>query len=76
MHNQLSSNRLHHMIDRRHYRRPTIGPLVSETVRVGILELMDERALLSMLDRCSVTTLYRRFHGITDGKPYARHCLS
>jgi GNAT superfamily N-acetyltransferase len=42
-----------------------------DRVRVAVLERADSEALLAMLGRCSPETLYRRFHGVTDGTFYA-----
>ena len=39
--------------------------------RVAVLEHADSEALLGMLGRCSPTSLYRRFHGVTNGIFYA-----
>jgi GNAT superfamily N-acetyltransferase len=36
-------------------------------VRVARLDPTDSRAVLDMLGRCSPTSLYHRFHGVTDG---------
>src|SRR5262249_51946364 len=35
--------------------------------RIAPLDPDDTRAVLAMLGRCSPTTLYHRFHGVTDG---------
>jgi GNAT superfamily N-acetyltransferase len=48
----------------------------SDRLRIVELEHADSEALLAMLGRCSPTTLYRRFHGITDGVAYARQVLA
>jgi GNAT superfamily N-acetyltransferase len=61
---------------RRSCNRPLPGSTFSDRVRVASLEYSDSEALLAMLARCSPTTLYRRFHGVTDGVPYARQVLS
>jgi GNAT superfamily N-acetyltransferase len=58
--------------------RPTAAtprPARSDRIRIVGLEHRDSDALLAMLGRCSPLTLYRRFHGITDGVAYARHVL-
>src|SRR5579864_5314772 len=39
------------------------------------LSAADTDAVLAMLLRCSRDTLYRRFHGVTDGTAYARQLL-
>jgi len=39
------------------------------------LNAADTDAVLAMLLRCSRDTLYRRFHGVTDGTAYARQLL-
>ena len=32
--------------------------------------------LLEMLGRCSASSLFHRFHGVTDGTAYARHLVA
>ena len=44
--------------------------------RVAVLEHADSEALLGMLGRCSQTSLYRRFHGLTNGIFYAQQVLA
>ena len=44
--------------------------------RVAVLEHADSEALLGMLGRCSPTSLYRRFHGVTNGIFYAQQVLA
>jgi GNAT superfamily N-acetyltransferase len=44
--------------------------------RVAVLERADSEALLGMLGRCSPTSLYRRFHGVTNGFFYAEQVLA
>jgi GNAT superfamily N-acetyltransferase len=44
-------------------------------VRIAVLEHADSEALLHMLVRCSPTSLYRRFHGVTNGIFYANQVL-
>ena len=44
--------------------------------RVAVLEPADSEALLGMLGRCSPTSLYRRFHGVTNGVFYARQVVA
>jgi GNAT superfamily N-acetyltransferase len=34
------------------------------------------RDLLGMVGRCSPSSLFHRFHGITDGMPYVRHLVT
>ena len=41
-------------------------------VVVEALTLPDEAALGAMMDRCSRTTLFHRFHSYTDGRAYLR----
>jgi GNAT superfamily N-acetyltransferase len=45
-------------------------------VRIAVLEQADSEALLHMLERCSPTSLYRRFHGVTNGIFYANQVLT
>ena len=47
-----------------------------DRIRVTVLEHADSEALLAMVGRCSAMTLYRRFHGVTDGVPYAQQVLA
>ena len=61
------------------HKRPTPAaprPARSNRIRIGVLDPGDSDALLAMLGRCSPMTLYRRFHGITDGVAYAQHVLA
>jgi GNAT superfamily N-acetyltransferase len=44
-------------------------------VEVKALNPADEAALVAMLDRCSRTTLFRRFHSYSDGRLYLRALL-
>jgi GNAT superfamily N-acetyltransferase len=44
-------------------------------VRVTALERGDANALVATLGRCSATTRYHRFHGITDGVPHVTQML-
>ena len=66
-------------------RRPTMTPTQHQRLhcaterhplRVTVLEGSDSVALLAMLGRCSPTTLYRRFHGVTNGVFYAQKALA
>lgn len=45
-------------------------------IRIAVLESAHSEALLEMLGRCSPTTLYRRFHGVTNGVSYAQQVLA
>jgi GNAT superfamily N-acetyltransferase len=47
-----------------------------ERVRVGALHVSDAPAVRAMLGRCSRATLYKRFHGFTDGVAQASHALA
>ncbi len=49
---------------------------MSDQIRIAVLRRPDSEALLAMLGRCSPLTLYRRFHGITDGTFFARQVLA
>jgi GNAT superfamily N-acetyltransferase len=42
----------------------------SPAVELKALTRADEGALMAMLDRCSRTSLFRRFHSYTDGRAY------
>ena len=46
------------------------------TVHVRRATAADLEPVLAMLGRCSRETLYRRFHGVTDGTAYARQLLT
>ena len=48
----------------------------NERVRVGALHVDDAPAVRAMLGRCSRATLYKRFHGFTDGVAHASHTLA
>ena len=50
--------------------------MMPHRARVAVLEQNDSEALLDMLGRCSPTTLFRRFHGVSDGIVYAQHVLA
>ena len=50
--------------------------MMPHRTRVAVLEQNDSEALLDMLGRCSPTTLYRRFHGVSDGIFYAKQVLA
>ena len=45
-------------------------------IRVVALERGDADAMVAMLGHCSPTTLYHRFHGITDGVPHVSQVLA
>jgi GNAT superfamily N-acetyltransferase len=45
-------------------------------IRVDVLEPAASEALFAMLTRCSPKTLYRRFHGVTDGTYHAEQVLA
>lgn len=45
-------------------------------IRIAAVERGDAEAVLAMLGRCSSTTLYHRFHGITDGVAHATQVLA
>ena len=48
----------------------------NERVRVSALHVDDAPAVRAMLGRCSRATLYKRFHGFTDGVAHASHALA
>jgi GNAT superfamily N-acetyltransferase len=48
----------------------------NERVRVRALHVGDTPAVRAMLGRCSRATLYKRFHGFTDGVAHASHALA
>ena len=50
--------------------------MMPDRIRVKILEPADSEALLAMVGRRSAMTLYRRFHGVTDGICYAQQVLA
>jgi GNAT superfamily N-acetyltransferase len=50
--------------------------MMPHQIRIAVLEHADSEALLGMLGRCSPTSLYRRFHGVTDGIFYAHQVLA
>jgi GNAT superfamily N-acetyltransferase len=57
--------------------RPAEGRLEDdEQVRVTFLDVDDLPAITAMLGRCSRATLYRRFHGFTDGRAHASSTVS
>ena len=61
-----------HPPDLRPLDRPVPADPAGRTrVRVAPLDPSDSRAVLAMLGRCSPMTLYRRFHGVTDGVGHA-----
>jgi GNAT superfamily N-acetyltransferase len=45
-------------------------------VRIAPLVPAHRPALLAMLRRCSPATLFHRFHGVTDGVPYAERLVA
>ena len=45
-------------------------------IRITALESGDADAVFAMLGRCSLTTLYHRFHGMTDGISHATQVLA
>jgi RimJ/RimL family protein N-acetyltransferase len=57
--------------------RPAEGRLEDdEQVRVTFLDIDDLPAITAMLGRCSRATLYKRFHGFTDGRAHASSTVS
>ena len=50
--------------------------VICDPVRVTVLGQADAAAVLAMVGRCSATTLYRRFHGVTDGVRYTQQLLA
>jgi GNAT superfamily N-acetyltransferase len=51
-------------------------PAGSQPALVTAVSPADGDQVLAMLSRCSSWTLYRRFHGVTDGMAYARQLLT
>jgi GNAT superfamily N-acetyltransferase len=45
-------------------------------IRIAALEPGDGEAVMAMLGRCSSTTLYHRFHGVTDGVAHVTQVLT
>ena len=79
-----SIERLHRRRQRRHRdgrkTRPGLGCALAvgadEEVRLTVLDQRDVPAVIAMLGRCSRATLYRRFHGFTDGVAHASQTLA
>jgi GNAT superfamily N-acetyltransferase len=65
-----------HRIVRHTHRRPAARSVISDQTRVTILERAHSAALLAMVGRCSAMSLYRRFHGVTDGVAYTEQVLA
>ncbi len=63
-------------VERHAHQRAAARSVRSDRIRVTVLEQADSDALLDMAGRCSATTLYRRFHGVTDGVRYAQQLLA
>ena len=63
-------------VERHTHLRPAAGSMMPDRIRVTVLEHADSEALLAMVGRCSAMTLYRRFHGVTDGVSYAQQVLA
>jgi GNAT superfamily N-acetyltransferase len=51
-------------------------PVESHPVLISAVTSADTAPVLAMLGRCSSWTLYRRFHGATDGVGYAKQLLT
>src|SRR5262245_39752138 len=51
-------------------------PARSRPALIAAVSPADTHQVLAMLGRCSSGTLYRRFHGVTDGVAYARQLLT
>ena len=56
--------------------RPAARSVISDRTRVTVLERAHAAALLAMVGRCSAMSLYRRFHGVTDGVAYTEQVLA
>jgi GNAT superfamily N-acetyltransferase len=51
-------------------------PVGRHEVRVVALEQSDTEEVFAMLRRCTNASLYRRFHGVTDGTSHATNALA
>lgn len=51
-------------------------PIGRHEVRIVALEQSDTEDVFAMLRRCTKASLYRRFHGVTDGTSHATHALA
>ncbi len=56
--------------------RLRFGVGADQEVRLTVLDKSDVPAVIAMLGRCSRATLYRRFHGFTDGVAHASETLA
>jgi len=57
------------------YNEPASGTTGQDRIRIASLEPGDTESIVAMLERCSATTLYHRFHGVTSGVPHATQVL-